>query len=75
MLRRFGAFWWAFIVGDEWRFALIVAIATTLGVLTALDKRVNGTIIACGIAVGVMGAVCEVLISTGRRASDSRGRE
>jgi hypothetical protein len=38
MLRKFGAFWWDFVVGDEWRFALIVAIATALGVLTALDK-------------------------------------
>ena len=66
-LRRFGRFWWDFVVGDEWRIALIVAVATALGVVAALDGRIRGEIIACGVALGVMAAVCDVVIAAGRR--------
>ena len=66
-LRRFGRFWWDFVVGDEWRIALIVAVATALGVVAALDGRIRGELIACGVAVGVMAAVCDVVIAAGRR--------
>jgi hypothetical protein len=67
-LRRFGRFWWHFVVGDEWRIALIVAVATALGVVASLDGRIRGEIIACGVAVGVMAAVCDVVIAAGRRS-------
>jgi hypothetical protein len=33
-LRRFGSFWWDFVVGDDWRIALGVVVA--LGVSAAL---------------------------------------
>ena len=33
-LRRFGMFWWDFVVGDDWRIAVGVALA--LGVTAAL---------------------------------------
>jgi hypothetical protein len=46
-----------------------VAVATVLGALAAMDHRVSGEVIACGVAVGVMLAVCEVVIATGRRKS------
>jgi hypothetical protein len=26
-LRRFGAFWWEFVVGDDWRIAIGVVVA------------------------------------------------
>ncbi|HEY3613297.1 MAG TPA: hypothetical protein VGK92_06300 [Gaiellales bacterium] len=67
-LRRFGRFWWEFVVGDEWRIALVVAIATGLGALAAMDHRVDGRIIAIGVAAGVMAAVCEIIVGTGRRS-------
>ena len=67
-LRRFGRFWWDFVVGDEGRIALIVAVATALGVVAALDGRIRGELIACGVAVGVMAAVCDVVIAAGRRS-------
>ncbi|MDX6628386.1 MAG: hypothetical protein QOH00_632 [Gaiellales bacterium] len=67
LLRGFGRFWWDFVVGDEWRLAVIVAVATVLGALAAKDHRVSGEVIACGVAVGVMLAVCDVVIATGRR--------
>jgi hypothetical protein len=36
-LRGFGAFWWDFIVGDDWRIAagVIVALAATAGLAAA----------------------------------------
>jgi hypothetical protein len=67
-LRGFGRFWWDFVVGDEWRIAIIVAVTTALGMLAAMDGRIRGEVIACGVAVGVMAAVCDVVIAAGRRA-------
>lgn len=69
-LRSFGHFWWDFIVGDEWRIAVVVAVATGIGILTAIDHHVDGQIIACGVAAGIMVAACEVVIATGRRSRD-----
>jgi hypothetical protein len=63
-------FWWDFVVGDEWRIAVIVAVATVLGALAAWDHRIDGQVIACGVAAGVMIATSEVIVSTARR----RGR-
>lgn len=36
-LRGFGAFWWDFIVGDDWRIAVgvILALAATAGLVQA----------------------------------------
>ncbi|MDX6621894.1 MAG: hypothetical protein QOK36_4280 [Gaiellales bacterium] len=69
-LRAFAHFWWDFVVGDEWRIALIVAVATVLGALAAADHRVDGQVIACGVAAGVMVAVCDVVAAAGRRSRD-----
>jgi hypothetical protein len=33
-LRRFGTFWWDFVVGDDWRIA--VGVVASLGVSAAL---------------------------------------
>jgi hypothetical protein len=68
LLRAFGRFWWDFVVGDEWRIAVIVAVATVLGGLAAADGRIGGEVIACGVAAGVMLAVCDVVIAAGRRS-------
>jgi hypothetical protein len=69
-LRGFGQFWWEFVVGDEWRIAIVVAVATVLGALAAVDHRVDGRVIACGVAAGVMAAACDVIAATGRRSRD-----
>jgi hypothetical protein len=34
LLRRFGTFWWDFVVGDDWRIA--VGVVAALGVSAAL---------------------------------------
>jgi hypothetical protein len=67
-LRSFGQFWWDFIVGDEWRLAVIVAVTTVLAALAAADGRIGGRVIACGVTLAVVAAVCDVVISAGRRA-------
>lgn len=35
MLRRFGAFWWDFIVGDDWRVAATVVLALAVTAVLA----------------------------------------
>jgi hypothetical protein len=67
VLRGFGRFWWDFVVGDEWRMAVIVAVATTLGALAARNHRIDGTVLACVLAAGVMVAVVAVVVTTARR--------
>lgn len=67
-LRGVGRFWWDFVVGDEWRLAIVVGVAAGLGTIAAIDGRIRGEVIACGVAVGVMGAVCDVVITAGRRS-------
>jgi hypothetical protein len=69
LLRTFVRFWWDFVVGDEWRIAVVVAVAAVLGGLAAADGDIRGQLIACGIAVGVMLAVCVVVIAGGRGRS------
>jgi hypothetical protein len=34
-MRRFGAFWWNFLVGDDWRVAVGIALALGLTALLA----------------------------------------
>ena len=36
-MRRFGRFWWNFIVGDDWRVALGVTVALALTALLTHD--------------------------------------
>ena len=67
ILRDFGRFWWDFIVGDEWRMAVIVAAVTVVGGLAAHGAWVDGQIIAVAVAAVVMAAVCLVVIDAGRR--------
>jgi hypothetical protein len=69
LLRTFVRFWWDFVVGDEWRIAVVVAVAAVLGGLAAADGGIRGQLIACGIAGGVMLAVCVVVIAGGRGRS------
>jgi hypothetical protein len=68
VLVRFARFWWDFVVGDEWRIALSVALATVLGALAAHDHRIDGQVIACGVGAVVMTASCGILIVGGRRS-------
>jgi len=65
--RDFGRFWWDFVVGDEWRIAVIVAVVTVAAGLAARGAWVDGEVLACAVAAVVMAAVSAVVIDAGRR--------
>jgi hypothetical protein len=67
----FGRFWWDFIVGDEWRFAVIVGVAAAGGAVGASGHRVRGGVIAVVLAAWVMLAVATVILRSGRRRAAS----
>jgi hypothetical protein len=67
----FGRFWWDFIVGDEWRFAVIVSVAAAAGALAAADEWARGEVIAVALAAWVMLAVAAVILVSGRRRAAS----
>jgi hypothetical protein len=51
-VRRFAAFWWDFIVGDDWRVA--VGIALALGVTAALATTWASAWIVMPLAVAAV---------------------
>ena len=67
----FGRFWWDFIVGDEWRFAVIVGVAAGVGAIAASGHRARGGVIAVVLAAWVMLAVAVVILASGRRRAAS----
>ena len=70
-LAAFGRFWWDFIVGDEWRFAVIVGVAAGVGALAAAGQWAGGGMIAVALAAWVMLAVATVILRSGRRRAAS----
>jgi hypothetical protein len=66
-VRAFARFWWDFVVGDEWRIALIVGAVALLGGLAAAGDVAPGRLIAIAVAVAVMLGVCAMLVVSGRR--------
>jgi len=51
-VKRFGLFWWDFIVGDDWRVAVGIAIA--LGVTALLATTWTGAWIVLPLAVAAV---------------------
>jgi len=51
-VKRFGLFWWDFIVGDDWRVA--VAIALALGLTALLATAWTGAWIVLPLAVAAV---------------------
>jgi hypothetical protein len=71
----FARFWWDFVVGDEWRFAVIVCAAAALGALAAAGEWAGGSVIALAVAVGLMLAVSVVIVATGLRSRAAKPRQ
>jgi hypothetical protein len=67
LARAFGRFWWDFVVGDEWRLAVIVGVAAALGILAASERWLGGRALAVALSAIVMPVVGGLLIATGRR--------
>jgi len=51
-VKRFGLFWWDFVVGDDWRVA--VGIALALGVTALLATTWTGAWIVLPLAVAAV---------------------
>jgi hypothetical protein len=52
-LRRFGRFWLDFVVGDDWRIAVGVAVVVAAAGLAAHDRVVRAHVLAVSTAVAV----------------------
>lgn len=69
-LRAFGAFWYGFIVGDDWRVAVGVTVA--LG-LTYLLSRATAAPAWWVVAVAVAGLLAYSIRRVARRRPDADG--
>jgi hypothetical protein len=65
--RAFALFWWNFVVGDEWRVAVIVGAAAVVGALAAANRWAGGEVVALALGAGVMLVVSGVIVASGRR--------
>jgi hypothetical protein len=71
-LRRFGSFWWDFVVGDDWRLALsaacalaITAIAAALG---ATSWWITPLLITTALVAAVTAARRRLTLPTSERS-------
>jgi len=64
-VRAFGAFWWDFVVGDDWRVAVGVALGLGLAALLAHRGVAAWWVLPATVAI--------VLAVSLRRATRSRG--
>ena len=49
-MRRFGLFWWDFVVGDDWRVAVGIAIALGLTALLATTSAPAWIVLPLAVA-------------------------
>jgi hypothetical protein len=49
-MKRFGRFWWDFVVGDDWRVAVGIAIAFGLTALLATTSAPAWIVLPLGVA-------------------------
>ncbi len=54
LLKAFGRFWWDFIVGDDWKLAVGVALALVAGALVATSASTGATWIAPVVGGGLL---------------------
>jgi hypothetical protein len=56
-LRRFGAFWWDFVIGDDWRLAFAGGLALALTALLAHNDKAAWwvtPVVVVGVLVGTV---------------------
>ena len=54
-LRSFGAFWYDFVIGDDWRGAAVVAVALALTALLVHTASVNAWWLLPVAVIGALG--------------------
>jgi hypothetical protein len=53
-VRGFARFWWDFIVGDDWRIAVGVAVVLGLGAVLAGSEALSDAVLAPLMALGIV---------------------
>ncbi len=66
-LRGFGAFWFDFVVGDDWRIAAGVGLLLVLSAVLVRGEVVRTDAIAVGVPVLVVGLVAGSILRDARR--------
>lgn len=66
-LRGFGAFWFDFIVGDDWRIAAGVGLLLVVSAVLVRGGVVRTDAIAVGVPVLVVGLVAASILRDARR--------
>jgi hypothetical protein len=56
-VRRFGAFWWDFVIGDDWRLALVAALALATTALVAHNGGSAWWITALAVVAVLVGTI------------------
>lgn len=69
-LSAFGHFCWDFVVGDEWRIAVIVAGMVAVGAVVVETGALSTEVLAIVMAVGLAGLAGITIVVGGRRLSD-----
>jgi hypothetical protein len=64
-VRRFGRFWYDFIVGEDWRIAAGVAIALAAGGGLAAADVMSGSLLVVLVAAAIAVVVVASVIGTG----------
>jgi hypothetical protein len=57
LARGFLRFWWDFIIGDDWRIALGVAVVLGLGAVLVAAEALSDAVLAPLTALGIMSVV------------------
>ena len=62
--RAFGRFWYAFIVGEDWRIAAGVVAALAAGALLASADAVRDGLLVVLVAAAIVGVVVASVVGT-----------
>ena len=57
LVRGFLRFWWDFIVGDDWRIALGVALVLGVGAVLVASDALSDAVLAPLVALGIVSVV------------------
>jgi hypothetical protein len=68
-LSAFGRFCWDFVVGDEWRIAVIVTGMVAVGAVVVETGAFSTEVLAVVMAVGLAGLAGITIVVGGRRLS------
>jgi hypothetical protein len=60
-IRGFGQFWYDFIIGDDWKIAVAVALTLALGAVVLLTANLPEGALTAGVGVVLMAAFVTAL--------------